>query len=65
MFPLIVHPKMNTGKEPFKCGIGSAEYGARLNLISVIAKLRAPGRRDAFPLRHSFRRSGFRQKAAI
>jgi hypothetical protein len=33
---------MNTGKEPFKCGMGSAECGVRPNLISVIARHRAP-----------------------
>ena len=54
---------MNTGKEPFKCGIRNAECGMRLNLISVIAKLRAPShatRSPSFefgatnlPLRHS------------
>jgi hypothetical protein len=38
----LVHLKMNAGKEPFKCGMGSAECGVRPNLISVIAKLRAP-----------------------
>jgi len=27
----IVHPKMNSGKEPFKCGMGSAECGVRPN----------------------------------
>jgi hypothetical protein len=32
---------MKTGKEPFKCGMGSAECGMRPNLISVFAKLRA------------------------
>jgi hypothetical protein len=32
---------MNTGKEPFKCGMESAECGLRPNLISVIAKHRA------------------------
>ena len=25
----IVHPKMNSGKEPFKCGMDSAECGVR------------------------------------
>jgi len=49
----IVHPKMNTGKEPFKCGMESAKCGVRPNLISVIAKLPAPSRRDPLPLRHS------------
>jgi hypothetical protein len=34
----IVHHEMNSGKEPFKCGMGSAECGMRPNLISVIAK---------------------------
>jgi len=34
---------MNTGKEPFKCGMASAECGERPNLISVIAKHRASG----------------------
>jgi len=38
----IVHSKMNTGKEPFKCGMESAECGVRPNLISVIAQPRAP-----------------------
>jgi hypothetical protein len=38
----IVHPKMNTGKEPFKCGMESAECGVRRNLISIIAQHRAP-----------------------
>jgi hypothetical protein len=38
----IVHSKMNIGKEPFKCGMESAECGVRPNLISVIAKHRAP-----------------------
>jgi hypothetical protein len=38
----IVHFKMNTGKEAFKCGMESAECGVRPNLISVIAKHRAP-----------------------
>ena len=38
----IVHPKMNTGKEPFKCGMESADCGVRPNLISVIAQLRSP-----------------------
>ena len=42
----IVHPKMNTGKELFKCGMESAECGVRPNLISVIAQLRAPSLRD-------------------
>ena len=37
----IVHPKMNSGKEPFKCGMESAECGVRPNLISVIAQHRA------------------------
>ena len=32
---------MNTGKEPFKCGMERAECGVRPNLISVIAKHRA------------------------
>ncbi len=27
--PPIVHPKMKTGKEPFKCGMESAECGVR------------------------------------
>ena len=44
---------MNTGEEPFKCGMESAECGVRRNLISVIAKLRAPSRRVPLPLRHS------------
>jgi hypothetical protein len=35
----IVHPKLNTGKEPFKCGMESAECGVRPNLISVIAMI--------------------------
>ena len=26
--PPIIHPKMNAGKEPFKCGMASAECGA-------------------------------------
>jgi hypothetical protein len=38
----IVHPKMKTGKEPFKCGMEIAECGVRPHLISVIAKHRAP-----------------------
>jgi predicted small lipoprotein YifL len=59
----IVHPKMNSGKEPFKCGMESAECGVRPNLISVIAKLRATSRRDPLPLRHSECRSSLRKSA--
>jgi len=44
-FPPIVHSKLNTGKEPFKCGMENAECGVRHNLISVIAKHRAPRQR--------------------
>jgi hypothetical protein len=44
---------MKSGKEPFKCGMESAECGMRPNLISVIAKHRAPSRRDPLPLRNS------------
>ncbi len=51
--PLIVQPKLNSGKEPFKCGMESAECGVRPSLISVIAQLRAPSRRDPLPLWHS------------
>jgi hypothetical protein len=40
------NPKLNTGKEPFKCGMENAECGVRPNLIPVIAKHRAPSRRD-------------------
>ena len=61
--PAIVHPKMNSGKEPFKCGMESAECGVRPNLISIFAKLRAPGRRAPLPLRNSECRSSRRESA--
>jgi hypothetical protein len=44
---------MNVGKEPFKCGMESAECGVRPNLISVISKLRAP-RHATRPLSFDF-----------
>ena len=46
--PPIVHPKMNTAKEPFKCGMMSAEFGMRPSLI-----LDCGGKRSATPLSHA------------
>jgi hypothetical protein len=47
--PPIIHPKMNAGKEPFKCGMASAECGVRPNFISVIAQPRACAPRPVAP----------------
>ncbi|HEV2437396.1 MAG TPA: hypothetical protein VG077_15500, partial [Verrucomicrobiae bacterium] len=55
--------KLDSGKEPFQCGMASAGCGVRPNLISVFAKLRATSRHDRLPLRHSEYRSSRRESA--
>jgi hypothetical protein len=59
-FAPLVYLKMNTGKEPFKCGMESAECGMHPKLISVIAQPRAcaprpvrPGRDNRKLARHT------------
>ena len=37
--PRIVHPKLNSGKEPFKCGMESAERGVRPNVVAQASRL--------------------------
>jgi len=40
--PAIIHPKMNSGKEPFKCGIQIAECGMGDPQITQIAQIFSP-----------------------
>ena len=76
-FAPIVHPKMKSGKEPFKCGMESAECGVRdkSDFRHRQASCAEPARpvrfhvisaRQVAPAAFGMRiqRSGFRQKAA-